>query len=617
MVDQLESMLTKQVSPDLAGTIEAARAATIQSQVTSPAQAGLGMLWWMARAGTYIPSWWSPARDQTLRNFWKGCDHLAGAVYSLEAKMTAIPFTIVARDQSVQEHVEQAEALSRIIYGAAQYGEGWPVFFGRFVEDLLTQDNGAFAEVIGPGPKDGPLTGSPITIAHLDAGRCQRTGNAEFPVIYNDISGRLYKLHYSRVLYMAQMSSPIAEMFGVGFSSVSRCINVSQTLADILAFKQEKLGSRPHRALGITQGGLDPHDVQDAFTKTEAIMDSQQLSRYSKIVLVGSQSLPESDFKLIDFASLPDGFDEETSITLGMAAIALAFGVDARELFPAMTSGATRADALLSHLKQRGKGPGQIIQAMESAFNFKYLPPHLSMVFDFQDDAQDRQAADIALVRANARAQDSTSGAVSPRIQRERMLDSAELTRSQFERLELQDGRLADGTTVLALFYSEDPGLKEYLDLGVDDPLDLDGNDLLAMQALIREKIALVTTTLANEQSRPKKYPATQALYALLYLEKYYLNPMEAGKILMGDGADVGNLPFGPFGQPAAPGAPGQPGKPGAPGQYVDPRARGQNPANPNTRRETDTGQNTPGNVAGTHPDDRATNKEAEQWMPF
>ena len=62
---------------------------------------------------------------------------------------------------------------------------------------------------------------------------------------------------------------------------------------------------------------------------------------------------------------LPDGFDEQTSILYGMAAIALAFGVDARELFPAMSAGATRADALLQHLKQRGKGPGQILQMTE------------------------------------------------------------------------------------------------------------------------------------------------------------------------------------------------------------------------------------------------------------
>ncbi len=86
------------------------------------------------------------------------------------------------------------------------------------------------------------------------------------------------------------------------------------------------------------------------------------MSRYSKIAVVGSASLPEASLTMTDLAGLPDNFDERTSMELGMATIALAFGMDARELFPSLTSGSTRADALIQHLKQRGKGPGQIVQ---------------------------------------------------------------------------------------------------------------------------------------------------------------------------------------------------------------------------------------------------------------
>lgn len=820
-------------SQPIATAIEAARQDTIQSRIDQPVTGGnVFVVNWIAKSGATVSPWWSQTRDMQLRDFWKSSDHIAGTVYTLQAKLTAIPFRIEARDRSVQEHVRQAEDLTEVMFAAAEFGEGWPSFYGRWCEDLVTQDNGAFGEIIGPGDPAGPLTGMPISIAHLDSLRClgrdsrltlpdgstrsiyrivkeryngkvlsidsngrkcfrqvtgwyesplqnrywlriklkdakraygrseglwvtndhevmtrqgwkradqltlsdeimtpyvqpspeqqhlligtllgdacltkpagqlcksglgftqgidqeqwlatkmyallglgwsnirhndrtlqtstktspyltvlrsewypegkkivpreligdalsdmtlatwymddgdlqkhtwnervtgysprlstlgfspddsgylkdiltrqgitaslhrmrdsygiyitasggkmlfqkigrfvipsmryklppdtpdfepkswqisetdpyyspiesiergnngqqataycidvedthsfiaggmlvhncTRTGNAEYPVIYEDLSGTRYKMHYTRVLYSSQMPSPIADMFGVGFCSVSRCINVAQTLVDMLTFKQEKMGSRPHRKILVTKGGLDPKDLQRAFTLAETEMDNQGLTRYSKIVTVGSGTLMESGIDEIDLSTLPDGFDENTSTILGMATIALAFGMDARELFPALGAGSTRAEALLQHLKQRGKGPGQIIQITENLFNHKYLPPHLRMVFDFQDDAQDRQVADSRKVRAEKRQIDSQTGALDKRAMREQMLADGDIDRGQFERLELRDGRLADGSSILSLFYSDDRQISKMLDLGVDDPLDVSGN---------------------------------------------------------------------------------------------------------------------------------------------
>ena len=118
----------------------------------------------------------------------------------MQSKMTAIPCKVVARDPSIREHVIQAEQITRWLLGASEFGEGWPIFFGKFVEDLLTQDNGAFAEIIGPGRPTGPMTGMPVGVAHLDSARCQRTGDQEFPILYHDRSGKIYKLHYTRVM---------------------------------------------------------------------------------------------------------------------------------------------------------------------------------------------------------------------------------------------------------------------------------------------------------------------------------------------------------------------------------------------------------------------------------
>jgi hypothetical protein len=531
MVDKVDAVIAR------------AREETIQDfpeDVDSGGSGGFRAVRWMAHSGTTIPPWWSPARDTKLRSFWKKSDHLSGAVYAMTSKMTAIPRRVIARDESIKEHVEQAALLTEVIQGSAEFGDGWETFFGSFVEDLLTQDNGAFAEIIGPGDPAGPIIGAPISIAHLDSNRCQRTGDVEYPVIYTDTKGNRYKLHFTRVIFASQMTSPIAEMYGVGFCAVSRAINVAQTLIDILNYKQEKLGSRPHRAILITKGGLDPDDVQSAFQVAESNMDNQGLSRYSKIVVAGNAAMPESGIDMIELSKLPEGFDEETSINYGMATVALAFGVDARELFPAMQSGATRADALLSHLKQRGKGPGQIIQTVEQLFNHKYLPPHLEFLFDYQDDAQDRQEAEIEQVRANKNSVDISSGALSVRVAREQMLAVGDLSRSQFNQMELNDGRLPDGANILTLFYSEDNQYSQFLDLGVDDPLNKDANDIEGLSEIIHEQLRKANSVIVNSRNPNDRVAATHAVYALAYLKKFYAEDMELHEVIVANQYNLG-----------------------------------------------------------------------------
>lgn len=500
--------------------------ASVQSDTENPKSGGIFTVNWMAKAGQYLPPWWSSKRDLHLRKFWKKGDHLSGAIYAMESKMTAIPRRVIARDPSIKEHVEQAIFMTQVVEKGAQFGDGWEKFFGMWVEDLLTQDNGAFAEVIGAGPKTGPIVGAPYSVAHLDSHRCQRTGSVEFPVIYQDTDDNRYKLHYSRVMLASQMTSPIKEMFGVGFCAVSRAVNVSQTLMDILTYKQEKLGSRPVRELIITQGGLIPQDLASAFQLAESKMDNLGLSRYSKIVLAGVSGMPDAAVQRIPLSELPDGFDEQTSITLGMAAIALALGVDARELFPAMSAGATRADALLAHIKQRGKGPGQIIQTVEQLFEAKFLPPHLAFEFDFQDDEQDRQQAEIRNIRAEGTERNINTGALNTRVSREQMAINGDLTRTQFERLELEDGRLADGTSVLTLFYNNSPEYKTYLDMGIADPLDVFAQDPQAMTEMIVQQMQEVARIVANEDDHKEREIAIQSTYALAALLKLYQNPL-------------------------------------------------------------------------------------------
>ena len=441
---------------------------TVQPSVVSGTTHAANVLMFLSRGGDIVPGWWSLARDVELRKFWKRSDHLSGAMYTMIAKLTTIPLNIVARDMSIKSHVQLAEEWTKILLDTPQFGEGWEVFYSSVLEDLLGQDNGCFFEIIGRGEKDQEIVGMPITIAHLDSQRCTRTRNPIYPVIYNDLDGRMYKLHYTRVAYSSTMPSAQKEMNGVGFCSVSKTINAAQNLIDISTYKQEKLGSRPKRAMFITKGGLDPEDIQAAISASDESMNAQGLSRFSKTIAIGNRNIPNAGLDQVDLASIPDGFNEKESTILGMAVIALGFGMDARELFPGMEGGASKADAIISHIKQRGKGPGQIIGIFERLLNQKYLPPFLMASFDYQDDSQDRQVAEIRNIRSQSRERNVKNQITTTRVERQNMMLDGEITKAQFEELELEDGRLDNGVEVDVLFQSDDKDFKEFLS-GVTD----------------------------------------------------------------------------------------------------------------------------------------------------
>jgi len=481
----------------------------------------ISLVLWMAGTSDVLSPWWSSYRDRQLRDFWKSIDPLSGAVYALESKIATIPFKIVPKDYSVRAHQEQAERFETMIEFGSEFGAGWSTFVSKWIEDILTQDNGAFAEILGDGDPTGPIKGMPFGINHLDSARCNRTSNPEFPVIYDD-KKKMYRLHYTRVAFSSVQPSPMVEMNNVGFCAISKCLNISQSLLDVLVYKQEKLGSRPTRSVLIGKGGLDADTIAEAFAMAGEVMDNRVLSRYSQSVVLGDAAHPEAALDIIDLASLPDGFDYQTDMMIGMALISLAFGVDARELFPMMGVGATRADALVQHLKARTKGIGHLLNIVEKTFAPKVLPPTLDWVFDYTDDAQDRQVAEIKKIRSVRHTSDLNSGVLDERTAREQMLADGDLTEEQFERLELQSGRLEDGTSILSLFF--DPDYSDMLSMSIPNPLDVEGNDPELIKPIISQKRDELIQGLGLIKNYRQRHLIDVALMALEFLESLYVS---------------------------------------------------------------------------------------------
>jgi len=455
-------------------TISRAADLSIQDRATKPDDVGGGVDIFanFVRAGTMVAPWWSFQRDRDLRKFWIGNDYVAGTMFATCGKVANMGWKIIPKDRTVNSQVQLADFYTKILRESPEYGKGWMTAILKFALDLQSTDNGAFMEVIGGGDPTGPIIGAPVSLAHLDSNRCTRTSNPIYPVVYTDTDSRRYKLHYTRVIFASQMPSADVQMNDVGLSAVSRCIDNAQVLNDLIIYKQEKMGSRPPRGILVGEKGITAQEIMMAFQRAEEMDDTLGFEHFRRMVAIApKQGRGEISLSLMDLASLPDGFDERNSVELGIYAIALGFGVDVREIWPATVSGATKADAMIQHLKARGKGIGQILTAIETQINQKFLPDTLIFQFDLQDDEQDALRAEVQDKRSIRHERDHKEEILTTRAIREIMLDDGDITEAQFEEMELKDGRLRDGTGVLALFFSPDPLIKKWLNLGVDNPL--------------------------------------------------------------------------------------------------------------------------------------------------
>lgn len=477
----------------------------------------VNVLSWLLNVGnTIVAPWWSRRRDAQLRILAKQSDFFQGAQYKVGAKLTDVPFNVVPRDPSIKSHRKQAEDYTMALIEGSELGQGWGTFLPKFLNSLWTQDNGAFAEVIGDGDPEGPIRGPALGLKVLDPARCTRTTNPLYPVIYNATSGRRFRFHYTRIIFTSQMPDPSEEMLNIGYCWLSRASNAVQNLIDIGLFKQEKLGSRPQRRM-IVGKGVEALEIWDAFRRAELQMDAQGLRRYAKSVVIGGLTKDDS-IETIDLVTANDLSDEEVMTDIGVYVLAMTGGFPPRWIWPATTTGATKADAESQHLAGISSG-GQVLHDLAymlggsdrgTSHNVgRFLPAHLKLVFDYQDDQEDANKANVRLVRAQGWEKNLATGLLNERVAREQMLEAGDLTDSQFEDLELESGRLADGSPIINLFYTSDPVFQSIF--GNIDPIQPDLDE-------VKASLSVAHYVSANPDNVAQKRAADMAVKALTYL---------------------------------------------------------------------------------------------------
>lgn len=330
-------------------------------------------------------------RDRQLREFWPTEPVIAGAIQTIVASRTNMSWTLDGPPRTV--------GILQRMFQSSNLGKGWLDFQIKVCTDLLTQDNGAFVEIIRQEDKPN----SPVlNLAHLDAWQCIRTGMPDTPVIYYDRDGVEHKLKWYQVLTFEDMPSPIERMNGLQVCFLSRILRAAQIIKDFGIFKREKIAGRNPGVIHLVSG-VQSKLVEDKLQDSQHSADNEGYTRFMLPLVIGSLD-PNATVAAttIDLRNVPDGFDEDTTLRWYIVQIAMAAGADFQDFAP-ITSGALGSGQQSSVLDRKSKGKGQETwrKLWEHKLNFcGILPQSVTFSFDEKDIQMDQEEADLNKTRA-------------------------------------------------------------------------------------------------------------------------------------------------------------------------------------------------------------------------
>ena len=349
----------------------------------------------IASAADGIVQWGSNQvqRDIELRKFWPTESYLAGTIYTVSERSGAYDWVVRHKSDKVEQIVTD-------MLEAAMAGDvfGWMPFMEKFTQDMLTQDNGAFIEIIRDPVGNFRNEKAPVVaINHLDSGRCVRTGNMKFPVIYTDRKGVRHKMPWYNIIPFSDFPSAIESMNGVGYCAVTRALRLAQIMRSIMLYKDEKVSGRHIKSLHIV-GGVSKMELDDVMKREQDIADNEGRARYIGPALLASLD-PEKPVSTatIDLATLPDGFNFDEEMKWYISGLALSFGVDYQDLAPLPSSGfGGGSQSEMLHKKSSITSRAAYMRKLVEGFkNYGVMPRDAGLVFTDKNEQEEREKQDV------------------------------------------------------------------------------------------------------------------------------------------------------------------------------------------------------------------------------
>jgi hypothetical protein len=329
------------------------------------------------------------SRDEFLSDVWQEEPILAGAVYSMTAKMVSLKWSVTGTRKKA---IDAAKLMARAAYGYGGYD--WGGFMSATAQDFYTTNKGVFWELAKTGD---PAFSRMTDIGHIDSLLCTLTGNSKHPVIYLGYwTGQKIRFQPGEFIHFNSMPSPRESRLGAGLCAVDRSLRAAKLLLGLHDYDDEKIDNLPPEGLAAISG-LTMAEFQDAIKLWMSKREQDGSLTFPQVLwLLGADPNAKVGVDFTSFAQLPESFDRKTVVEQYVNTVALATGVDAREFWTFSGGiGGTAGESEIQHLKAKGKGPGEFISTVERSINGE-LPDDTDFAYDTQDIEEDASAAAVA-----------------------------------------------------------------------------------------------------------------------------------------------------------------------------------------------------------------------------
>lgn len=428
---------------------------------------------WLPAVPSYsdLPTYWTWHRDVMLVNTIHKEDMWATAVARTATKFAAHSFSVKDSKDSARRVSESQKLLK-----GADGGQGWVTFAEKVIQDLLTTDNGIFirirraddtttklkatdkefVEVVQSSP------GAKITgLYHLDSLRCMRTGNLTYPVRFQPMFGAPQLLRWDQVLCYADMPSPRAELYGVGFCAASRAYKTIGTIAALRQLLHEFVSGGGANKL-VFVGGIQEPTLKNLINAGLSEQQAKGFVYYLGTILGAIPGDTPITTQEVLLKSLPQGFDPKQILDDAYLIYANAIGIAVQDIQPLSGQGlGTGKQTEILQDVSRGIGLAAFLKWWEQTFSDRVFPATTELTFDDEHDTRDQKArAEVSKTRADERSTRIQSGEISPAMARQLAADAGDLPQELLAADATPGGQLSDDEKPLASAVSSPAALQ-------------------------------------------------------------------------------------------------------------------------------------------------------------
>lgn len=351
----------------------------------------MGFLW--PSSADILPKWGTKECDVALRvlHYAQHNSLWGGASKIWIEKLLGTPFEISGGRNLTYKWQD--------LFFTSDFGEGYDFMMGKFLVDYLTLNRGGFLEKVSYGNPETPIRdGAKILgLNHLDALRIYFTGNREYPYLYaSEWDNKLHKLHYTRVIHIAEQPSPNTLMFGMGKSALYDAMSVVNSQILLGKHQNELLNDLPPPGIVIFNN-VRPDEVTTAMSQFEyeRVRDGQ--STYRAPLQLNSKDPKEpATVTFVPMSTTPEDFDYEKYMRIHVNVLALTLQLDPQDIWPLQSAalGSGMQSKILEQ-KSSAKGPGYLLTRLEREFNTT-IPRPLEFEYKAPNAQADMQIATTA-----------------------------------------------------------------------------------------------------------------------------------------------------------------------------------------------------------------------------